>query len=298
MTKILLNGIVLLLLFGACKDNRIAQSKTEEVTKYRDYFPAWSPDGQRIVFVSNRDGDNDLYLLQLSDQSITTLTYNQVKDGRPVWSPDGQWIAYYSEESGNRELFLIRPDGSDKRQLTHAPGKDEALNWSPDSKTIAFYSERDGNGEIYTKAVESGTLTRITDHPARDRWPCFTPDGKAILFNSDRDTAHQNDIYRYSFIDQSIDRLTNNSRDNYNPECSPDGSRIAFTSASSEESLIMLMDSTGTIIKTISANGSQELEPKWSFDGKYVSFVSIIEGNWDIFTIDIETNKRVQLTSD
>jgi TolB protein len=91
----------------------------------------WSPDSQWLVFVSERDGNPELYRMRSDGSEVTRLTFNAVVDANPVWSPDGQWIAYESEQDGNRELYRMRPDSSDQTRLTHHEGLDHHAYWTP-----------------------------------------------------------------------------------------------------------------------------------------------------------------------
>ena len=76
-----------------------------------DYNPVWSPDGSKIVISSDRDGNYELYLIDLASNQQTRLTDNPGFDGQPTWSPDGKWIAFASEVDGNTDIYAIELDG-------------------------------------------------------------------------------------------------------------------------------------------------------------------------------------------
>jgi TolB protein len=84
-----------------------------------DYYPALSPDGRLIAFVSRRDnGYDQLYIMDIDGNSVHKLSSNQEGDFAPSWSPDGAWIAFHSIRDRKSDIFLIKPDGSELRQLT------------------------------------------------------------------------------------------------------------------------------------------------------------------------------------
>ncbi|NJN18654.1 MAG: hypothetical protein HC822_21560 [Oscillochloris sp.] len=150
--------------------------------------PTWSPDGRRLYWASNCDGDFDIYsaaIRYLNDSiygisaeltDVRNLTNNNSNDRFARLSPDGRWIAFSSDrESGQWDLFMVNAgDGSGERRLTGSSGNDEAPTWSPDGTMIAFASDRDGDYEIYQMNLNSiGNETRLTDNNWQDRWPLW-----------------------------------------------------------------------------------------------------------------------------
>ena len=93
--------------------------------------PSWSPDGQRIVYRSIRDGNHEIYVVNVDGSGDTNLTNDAATDLEPDWSPDGQWIIFGSDRSGDFELYAMRSDGSEVTRLTDTPGKDSDPSWSP-----------------------------------------------------------------------------------------------------------------------------------------------------------------------
>ena len=147
-----------------------------------DSSPAWSPDGQRIVFVSYRDGakNSEIYVMDADGNNPRNLTNNPASDESPSWSPDGQRIAFVSNRDGakNFEIYVMDANGNNPRRLTNnfgaKIGKIGNGNpaWSPDGQRIAFASGRDGNSEIYVIDDADGNNSRnLTNHPAPDYQP-------------------------------------------------------------------------------------------------------------------------------
>jgi len=129
-----------------------------------DGVPAWSPDGQRIAFESDRDGDREIYVMNADGSGVTRLTDHDAPDALAAWSPDGQRIAFMSARDGDFDIYVMNADGSGVTRLTDNDAVDWAPDWSPDGQRIAFMSARDGDFDIYVMnaAGEPVATTRPT----------------------------------------------------------------------------------------------------------------------------------------
>ena len=92
--------------------------------------PAWSPDGTRIAFQSKRDGNQEIYVINVDGTGLRRLTNHPAVDGRPAWSPDSQWIAFESERDGKLDIYIMRADGTDVRRVTTNDGKNGWASWT------------------------------------------------------------------------------------------------------------------------------------------------------------------------
>jgi TolB protein len=93
--------------------------------------PAWSPDGQWIVYRSIRNENHEIYVVRPDGSSDTNITNNPALDIEPTWSPDGEWIVFSSNRSGDFDLYIMKPDGSGVARITTTVGKDSDPSWGP-----------------------------------------------------------------------------------------------------------------------------------------------------------------------
>jgi len=141
--------------------------------------PTWSPDGTRILFASDRDGSNQLYVVNADGSALRKITSLPALRGRSDWSPLNQ-IVTYSGAAWKRELFLMNADGSKVHQVGPPGGNSQGPTFSPDGLWIAFtaYFDRmnDENGcEIYVIRTDGSDLRRLTNNDYCDYQPRWGP---------------------------------------------------------------------------------------------------------------------------
>lgn len=154
-----------------------------------DHSPAWSPDGSRIVFVSDRSGSEDLYLMNTDGSGVRALTFDTGDDwlsgtARPMgagfeyspWSPDGSRIAFVREGGVGSGIYVIGLDGSGSRRLTSGPA---AFNgWSPAGERIAFTQRPSGStgaSDVFVVYVDGTRLVNTTASPHQDSDALWLP---------------------------------------------------------------------------------------------------------------------------
>jgi Tol biopolymer transport system component len=198
-----------------------------------DAEPIVSPDGGRIVFGSQREGDFDIYIMNADGSDLRRLTDRVGYDGGPWFSPDGGkivWRAWYPE--GEEELarwrdcmekdyivpfpldiWVMDSDGSNKKRLTDNGATNWAPSWHPDGKRIIFSSNMDDwredlkkfghNFELYLMNLDGTGLERLTVNDVFDSFPMFSPDGRKLSFASNRnpEKPRATDIYIADWVE-------------------------------------------------------------------------------------------------
>ena len=128
-----------------------------------DEWGRFSPDGMQIVFQSKRDGNAELYVIDIDGNNLIRLTDHEKTDRRPNWSTSG--IFFETQRDGNWEIYRMDPDGNNKVNLTNDPGTDSYPVSSPKGSRILFESRRDGNREVYLMDANGGGLRNISNNP-------------------------------------------------------------------------------------------------------------------------------------
>jgi Tol biopolymer transport system component len=206
--------------------------------------PAISPDGSKVVFVSDRTGKPQLFLIGYDGSnigavgSVVQLTSGECSHQTPAWSPDGRSLAWMEDCSGNFEVMRAE------------------LAYTQDSRAFV--------GRYYTNQIEAKLINprQISNNPAEDGFARFSPDGSQIVFQSRRDggVAH---IFRMNADGTNPVQLSNGAADDIAPVWSPDGTQIAFASIRDGDWEIERIDPDGTISK-LTDNTFDDRWPVWA----------------------------------
>ena len=251
-----------------------------------DGSPSWSPDGSRLAFASERDGNREIYVMDADGQNQTRLTDNDVWEWSPAWSPDGRLLAFVSERDGDFEIYVMDADGQNQTRLTDNGVWDGSPSWSPDGRLLAFVSRRDGNSEIYVMDADGQNQTRLTDNGVWDGSPSWSPDGRLLAFVSKRDG--NSEIYVMDADGQNQTRLTGYGVWDGSPAWSSDGSRLAFVSDRDGDFEIYVMDADGQNQTRLTPGYAIYGSPSWSPDGSRLAFVSDRDGDFEIYVMDAD----------
>lgn len=139
------------------------------VDVWTEMRPAVSPEGTRIAFSSDRDGDAEIWIMNADGTNSVQITHNDVvADFDPDWSPTGEAIVFTRSPFGGldeADVWTVKPDGSALTQLTDYAFGDHQPSWSPDGRRIAFISERTGHSDIYVMKHDGTALKQVTATP-------------------------------------------------------------------------------------------------------------------------------------
>ena len=275
--------------------------------------PSPTPDprdsGMSVLFYSDRDGDDEVYMLDVDSGEVRQLTDAPGRDYEGAISPDGETIVFASQrETGkNSQLFLMDADGTNVRRFTFSssderPVLDDYPHFSPDGRSIVFQRATTTgdttDADIWLIDVATGEERQLTNTPdAWDSTPSFTSDGSGVLFESDRAGAYA--IYRLDLVTMETTRVTGEDAGTaYGGKDSPDGSRIMYTADPDGDSEVYIVDPDGSNRAQITNNEDRDIYPHWSADGSRILFESDRDGNLEIYVMNADGGDVRRLTDD
>ncbi len=231
-----------------------------QLTKHSSLMmsPHCSPNGQMIVFNSDKVWDQDLYLITLGGKvTEKRLTRAFKLEQSPEWSPSGGQIAF----SANGDIYVASASGKGARNLTRSRSIDVSPTWSPDGSKIAFVSDRSGSPQIYVMSLGGGGAKRITSG-GYSTDPSWSPSSEVNRIAFVKVEGSGANIYTVDPFGGSEQRLTSGAGRNENPSWSPDGHYIAFSSTRDAAKNIYLMYLNGENQKRLSKGGGKSF-PTW-----------------------------------
>jgi TolB protein len=244
-----------------------------------------------VVFVSARDGDREIWVMNADGSDPVQLTFNMTNDVVPAWSPDGRTITFTATRDGNPEIYVMAADGSGQTNLTNDPAWDQAGVFSPDGKRIAFYSNRDGDFDIWVMNADGSGVTQLTNAPGADQYPDWSPNGKEIAFQ------RNGDIYVLDLRTGVETLVWDDPVFADMPVYSPNGKQLAFMSRSPGYATIFVIDVDGGTPVNLTprpadmTSGWASAFPEWSRNGREIYFIAIRPGTWgdyDIYAINAD----------
>ena len=257
--------------------------------------PVWSPDGKKIAFVSNINGDFwNIYLINPDGSGFKKLTYNAKRNFSPAWSPDSKKLVFVSSRARHEDLYVIDVNTKKITRITYKFNLRNATPaWMPDGRSIVFVSFKAGKGfglaDIYTVSSDgdpTGENTLQLTNTGDNYSPAPSPDGKQLAFVSSRTGFEE--IFLLDLNTKEEKQITEFKTEIGFPRWSPDGRRLVFMIKMDKKfsSLGMLKFPERKFIRLTEGNFFDYV-PCWSPDGRKLVFVSDRDGNNEIYILNL-----------
>jgi len=151
----------------------------------QDHSPQFSPDGKKIVFVSDRSGSDEIWVCESDGSHPAQLTFSDgTVNGTPRWSPDGQQIVFDARPGGNADIYVMSAEGGKPRALTREPSYDVMPSWSRDGRWVYFCSNRSGAFQIWKVPADGGQAIQVTKQGGFEAFE--SSDGELLYYTKGR----------------------------------------------------------------------------------------------------------------
>ena len=209
--------------------------------------PAFSPDGSKVAFTMDYDGNLEIGVVDVAGGAIERLTTNAELDFAPDWAADGKSVYFVSRRYGSLDILRLDLDTRQISKVVASSGNEFQPAVSPDGKSIAYVSRvenRNGSGGIWVMPLGGGEPELVHYEESSYRLkPQWSPDGKTLTYVSD--AAGSTDIAIVPATGGNRIRLTNEPTGEFDPALSPDGTRIAFVSNHNGPTTLFTMSAAG-----------------------------------------------------
>lgn len=260
-----------------------------------------------LAFVSNRDGHQEIYLLDIGRNLLYNLTQHAAQDDSPTWSPDGTQIAFWSNRNAQAGIYIMDVYSGAVRRLPLSAGATATnLAWSPDGTRLAFANHFSNQDTIYIVDADcrencDNRVRRIVNLDANDTAPTWSPDGRELAYVSNWAWSSSWQVFLVGADGGNARELTRAGMFSAWPTWSPDGELIAFSSQRREargwQIYVIKAECAGLLRVRCAAQRLTDAHDArglaWSPDGRWIAFSSEFNGMRDIYLLDV-TCIRVQ----
>jgi TolB protein len=224
---------------------------------------AWSPDGQKIAYVSFEDRKPVVYVHELVTGRRIVLSNERGNNSAPSWAPDGKSLAVSLSKDGNTQIYRVNADGSNLRRLTQGNTIDTEPQFSPDGKFLYFTSDRGGNPQIYRMSADGERgepARRITFKQPYATSPRISPDGKYLAYIGGAGGGFK--LFLMNLATGDSTPMTDTSFDE-SPSFAANGRYILYSTQVGGKKVLAAVSVDGYVKQILSVPGSDVRQPSW-----------------------------------
>ncbi len=271
-----------------------------------------SPQGDKLVFLSNRDGKMSVYLMDVLEGKIirklikgeSDVNFEELHFLEPGfgWSPDGKKITLAAKAGDADAIYIYDLEKDDYEQYKFNLDGIFSTSWSPNNDAIAFIGNKDGASDIYLFSLETGEITNITNDVFSDSDPAWSPDGQKLIFASSRGAYVDEmyapgdfDMHRHDYENEDIyiinrdgsdlTRITDTEVLEGHPIFAPDGESVAYVSEQNGVSNIFIHNLLTGESWPITNLITGAFQISWDKTAQKLAFTSFYRGGYDIFLL-------------
>lgn len=222
--------------------------------------PVFSPNGDRLAYVSFEDKKPIIYTQSLRDGGRRTVAAFKGSNSAPAWSPDGKQLAVVLTRDQASQIYRINADGSGVTRLTQGGNIDTEPVFSPDGQSLYFTSDRGGSPQIYQMPASGGSAKRVTFEGGYNVSPAISPDGKLLAFV--RRDGGRFQVALQDLASGQTRTLTDSTRDE-SPSFAPNGQSVLYATLLGGQGILGTVSVDGKTRARLSESGTDAREPAW-----------------------------------
>ena len=224
--------------------------------------PVWSPDGERLAYVTFEKGRAEVYVQDMRSGRRSSVASFKGINSAPAWSPDGKRLAVTLSKSGNAEIYILDiASGNLTRITNNTSAIDTEPVWLPNGKELLFTSDRGGQPQIYRVAASGGTAKRITFEGKYNSSADISPDGRMMAMV--HGTGGKFFIAVQDMQTGALQVLSKTGRDE-SPSFAPNGRLILYATEEKNNGVLAAVSVDGRVHQRLGESGSDVREPAWS----------------------------------
>ncbi|MCL1139743.1 Tol-Pal system beta propeller repeat protein TolB [Shewanella pneumatophori] len=223
--------------------------------------PSWSPDGQRLAYVSFENRKAEVYVQNIYTQQRTKVTSFDGINGAPVFSPDGKKLALTLSKDGQPEVYVVDIATKAIKRVTNHYAIDTEPSWFPDGKSLLITSERGGRPQLYRVYLDSGKISRLTFEGEWNLGGSIAPDGRSIIFVNR--TNGKFNIARMDLETRFMQVLTSTRLDE-SPSVAPNGTMVIYGTTYQGKQVLAAVSMDGRFKARLPVGQGEVKSPSWS----------------------------------